>query len=185
MNDGPVSVLRASTRVTSGVQVGRYARLMLGALLTTCSLNEPTPPGSCQESDLGEFSGSVTGDLSAQLSGCVSYTAVGSGTIQSTIVTLTSRVSSSPSLTVRRRGAPPDTGTYEIQTQGNSSAGDFSGSIVFQPGSRSFVFTSGTMTIDGSTNIAFAGFFTAVAVESASNDSVNVSVAFTARCSTC
>lgn len=164
-----------------GNRVG-VTTVLLALALAGCGEDKTGPGGvSLNCGLLGTSSGTVTGTVTANLNGCAYY-GVTSGT---TVVGLSAGSAASPthSLALSKSGGRPVTGTYSIGT----GAANFSGVFTFDGGSsadRSFILTSGTVTITGSSAGTLTGTLSSVVATEATvaAPTVNISGSFTAKC---
>lgn len=158
----------------------RVVPVFLALALAGCG-DDKIGPVSLSCGLLGTSSGTVSGTVTANLNGC-SYYGVSSGT---TVVGLTSGSAASPthSLALTRQGGRPVNGTYTI----GLAAANFQGAFTFDGGTsadRTFVLTSGTVTVSSSSSGTLNGTLTSVVATetTVAAPTINISGSFTSKC---
>jgi hypothetical protein len=166
-----------------GIKNGiRIVPVLLAVALAGCGDDSSGPGGVNTTCGLaGSASGTVSGAVTANLNGCAVY-GISSG---STVIGVSagSISASTHSLSLGRQGGRPAANTYTI----GSGATQFTGVFLFEGGSnpdRTFVLTSGTVTITGSSAGTLTGTLTSVVATEATvaAPTVNISGSFTAKC---
>jgi hypothetical protein len=156
--------------------------VLLALVLAGCGADKTGPGGLSLDCGLaGHSSGTVTGAVTANVNGCSTY-GISSG---NTALVLTSGSASATThtLTLGRQGARPANGTYSI----GPGATQFTGAFQFKGGSnpdRTFVLTSGTVTITASSAGTLTGTLSSVVATEPTTTAptVNISGSFTAKC---
>ena len=98
--------------------------------------------------NMGTFTGNVTGDVTASLSGNAVFSVYddGGSDVFELILTSGSFANANILLTLTRDGSRPANGTYNL----GGAAGNFSGAIYFDESGDTYVFNGGTVTITSS-----------------------------------
>ena len=153
--------------------------LMVAPLMVAGCGDDDDPPGPGN----GSFSATVTGDISATISGqALSGFATGENAFGMTFVTSDGRYG----VVFVRTGARPGNGTYTVGDQ----AGDFAVIVTFDPTPQNatndddmlFAATSGQITITNSSGTGVTGTFSFDAEDFTGASTISVTGSFQSRC---
>lgn len=169
-----------------GIKNGiRMVPVLFAVALAGCGSDSSGPGigGACGLA--GSSSGTVGGAVTANLNGCAVYIVSTSSNV--TTIGLTGGTAATPThvLAMSRNGGRPVAGSYTI----GAGATQYSGIFSYDGGTsadRSFLLTSGTVTITGSSSGTLTGTLTSVVATEATVAAATISIAgsFTAKCTT-
>jgi hypothetical protein len=135
---------------------------------------------SCASVGIGTGSASVSGAVSANISGCSFFEESSSG--DNFYVAVMHGGVNSPAYVVSivHDGPRPAPGTYQLSETWDE--GYFGGILSVSAGNRGFIFTSGSITISSSSGNSMSGTFSGTAQEYGTSNTVTVSGSFNAKC---